>query len=373
MNNTGQQRILFIDAARGLAVILALFGHSLFAFGPWSQLAKEQRIILSLFTHYATPSFIVLFGMMLELVYYPKLIHQGITSVIPRLLHRSLLCYVAYLVISTAWIIKNHLPLSNILTASLFLEKNTYTIIFKFWTIALLFAILLLIFRQRRGIAITIIVGSSPWLFLPVLDLIHWPDRSNPLAHLTSFMFGRPTQLSPISLFHSTPLIMVGMLLGHILRKGIRENRWSLFYGTIGLILLMSFSILMILCLKIPPMALLSWYQSRLRYFHHIGYYALGLIEALIGLLLLSWLIPPKTQSHHKLRPLFVFGRSSLLAYTLGNLILIAWPVHARISLFRTLIYDLVIVSCITVVLLIIDAIKFKEREKGKVPITEKY
>ena len=100
-----ERRIVFVDAARGLAVALALYIHSLATFGAWYHLPRLGQALVRLVTSAATPTFIVLFGAMLEMVYYPGLVEGGRRRVRVRLLRRSWNCYVAYLAVVAASVV----------------------------------------------------------------------------------------------------------------------------------------------------------------------------------------------------------------------------------------------------------------------------
>src|SRR5436309_3010873 len=111
-----ERRIVFVDAARGLAVALALYIHSLATFGSWYRLPLLGQGLVRLITSAATPTFVVLFGAMLEMVYYRGLVQGGAARVRTRLLHRSWSCYVAYLATVAASVLggrRRHGPLGG--------------------------------------------------------------------------------------------------------------------------------------------------------------------------------------------------------------------------------------------------------------------
>lgn len=342
---------------------MALLSHGMGTFHLLSQLDTTQKIFFEFLSHFATPTFILLFGMMLELVYHPKLAKEGTNAVVRRLLQRSLLCYLGYLVIAMAWIIKKNLPLSQLLETCLFLEKNSLNAIFKFWTVALLLAIPLLFLRKRKGLIVTVCFCLGTWLIVPLLNNIPWPARDHPLSYLTAFLLGKPSYMSPISLLHSMPLIGIGMFLGQALLIGKETRSFRIFYQRMGWILVLSFAFLLMLNLsnKMSIEALVAGYRVWLRYQHHLSYYTIGLIESLIGLLILSWIMSPKAQRQSKYSILLIFGRSSLLAYILGNLLLIFWPNQSTVSISKGFFHYIILMICLSCVLMVLDKLTVKK------------
>src|SRR5437870_3497059 len=149
-------------AARGLAVALALYIHSLATFGSWYRLPLLGQGLVRLITSAATPTFVVLFGAMLEMVYYRGLVQGGAARVRARLLHRSWSCYVAYLATVAASVLGGRRGVLHGVAAALSLGDSQYGNILKFYAFALLLAIPLLDFRRRRGLVPTVVVGLVP-------------------------------------------------------------------------------------------------------------------------------------------------------------------------------------------------------------------
>ena len=98
-----KERLNFIDVARTLAIILALFSHAMIDFEGWKLLGSIAAPI-RLLTRSATPLFIFMFGMMLELVYLKKLEQQGLSPVAKRLAVRSLQCYIGLCFNGDGWL-----------------------------------------------------------------------------------------------------------------------------------------------------------------------------------------------------------------------------------------------------------------------------
>ncbi len=359
MKNTNSRRIIFLDAARGLAVIVALFSHGMIIFRVWKQWDKDFNPIFGLvlrdLMHFATPSFIVLFGIMLEIVYYNKIQKIGEKAVRYRLLQRSLICYLGYcsaLVIGT---LKGTLSIHESLAASVFLGDGHFNNVIKFWVIALILAIPLMNFRLRFGLNLTVCAGLSLWLLVPFLDHFSWPHVSHPLAHLSAFLFGRPMGLSQISFLHSLALIVLGMLLGRTLLIGMKAQHFRLFYKTLGCLIIASVVVIIGLAIHISPMQVLICYDNIFRELHHIGYYVIGLTQALIGLLCLSWLFPLNKQYDPKFSLLVIFGRFSLFSFVLGNIFLEFVLKEIPITIFTAILYSFLLIGFLGVILIILE------------------
>ena len=67
-----KQRIVGIDLARSFAILLVTWKHSMASFGARGQLEGVANVGLELLIQLATPTFLILFGAMLELVYRPR-------------------------------------------------------------------------------------------------------------------------------------------------------------------------------------------------------------------------------------------------------------------------------------------------------------
>jgi hypothetical protein len=82
------ERLNFIDVARSWAVGLALFAHGVSTFGGMASLGSTSPFV-QLLVRTATPTFVFMFGIMLELVYARRARDRGMGVVSRRLLLRS--------------------------------------------------------------------------------------------------------------------------------------------------------------------------------------------------------------------------------------------------------------------------------------------
>lgn len=312
--SSSQPRLIFVDVLRSLAIGLALTAHALNDFNIPSQLSENGFIIIRSVTRAATPSFIFLFGMMMELVYARKLKEVGPSTIVPKLIWRSLQCYFGYLITVSAGFVAGLFDITHALQAAVFIFGGHHGNILKFYTVALVVAIPLLILRNRVGLFPILILCLSMWGFSPLLKAVNsiHVGRFNGLLELL-------VQMIPFSL----TFIGAGMFAGTALRNQGKALVRSFYRHTttIGAICL---AIVGFLVWKSSPgevlHAYLDYYEYRQSY--HIGYYAIGLLQT-IGLCLLFFhLFPPPKQQLSPRSFVLSFGRSSLLSFTLGNVVL---------------------------------------------------
>ena len=73
-----RRRYIFVDVLCSLAIALAMAAHALNDFDVLSRLTEAEFTAVRFLTRAATPSFIFMFGMMLELVYARRISTSGI-------------------------------------------------------------------------------------------------------------------------------------------------------------------------------------------------------------------------------------------------------------------------------------------------------
>lgn len=298
---------------------MALFHHAMVDLRAWELLSSLERTGLLLVVRAATPTFIIVFGMMLEIVYVRRLERHGFAPVARRLLVRSAQCYAGYVATIVAGLIAGHLSLRGATAAGLFLQDAYFGNILKFYTLALLFAVPLLWLRQRGGMTGLLAVGAGLWLFQPLLASIIDPPSG--LAHGMSFLMGIGDFTGP-SVWHGLTFVVLGMLLGRALRHDWPAHMHR-FYGVATGVMIAAGIVVFFFVLQSSPGDVLWNYVDTRAYrsANHPGYYAIGSLSAVAMLLALSWLIPRDGKAA-LVPPLLVLGNSSLLAFTLGNVIL---------------------------------------------------
>jgi hypothetical protein len=306
-------RFVFVDALRSLAIALALAAHAVNDFGIPQHLSGIEFSVLRGLTRAAAPSFIFMFGMMLELVYARRIADSGFTAVVPKLMWRSLQCYMGYVVTVLAGWGFGLFDWAHAAHAMLFIFGAHHGNILKFYTVALLVAIPLLALRTRMGLGPTLAVCFGLWLLSPLL---------NAIAALPVGRFGGILELGAQTIPYSLTFVAAGMWVGNSLRQP--EHLSARFHRHVGLLLLASAGGAALLMLHSSPSAVLHSYLDYYEYrqSHHIGYYLLGLLQALGLCLVFFHLVPYRRSLLSPSAAVLTFGRTSLLSFTLGNVVL---------------------------------------------------
>ncbi len=311
-----KQRVYFVDFARSYAIFLALFDHSLNDFNIWSNYPFEQYAVIKLFTSSATPTFLFLFGMMLELIYLKRLKANGLSSIRPQLVKRSLQCYLGFMLTSLAGFIGGYLTLKAFLGSSFFVVNTHYGNILKIYCVMIILAMPLLLFRRKFGIWLTVLLCCSYWLVYPFTQDFEFSNGS--IGIFMSSIFGVGGKSGP-SVFNSLSIVAIGMLSASFIDF---KDKWK--FPKMNLYLLLTLSILLGSILIFIPWKdfVESYFSNSYRYNNNPIYYLVALILAVIHVLVFSTLIPLNTKLKTWTRHLLVFGRNSLSAFTIGNIIL---------------------------------------------------
>ncbi|MAE70401.1 MAG: hypothetical protein CME06_08045 [Gemmatimonadetes bacterium] len=326
-SRSGLGRIAFIDFARATAIVLALLSHTLADFGVWKLMGADLALLPHAFTRSATPTFVLLFGIMLELVYFPRIDKWGMEGVAERLRRRSFQCYAAYLATVAACAVGGTRQPVQALMAAFLVRDGYLGNILKFYTVALLMAIPLVRFRHKKGMTWTMLLAVGIWALAPVLEWLPWKGlgmRTDPLAVrcLASFFFGVGSATGP-SVLNGLTLVILGMGLGNVLRRHRRGDLAS-FYGVCVLVALFCGAIVTYLIAGSSVLDVAHNYVNIKGYrnSNHPGYYAIGAISAMVILVASSLLSPIARKVPYPLSAPRCLGQSSLLAFTMGNIIL---------------------------------------------------
>ncbi len=326
-SRSGLGRIAFIDFARSAAIVLAVLSHTLADFGVWKLMGSDLALIPHMVTRSATPTFVLLFGIMLELVYLPRIEKWGMKRVAARLRRRSFQCYAAYLATVAACAVGGTRQPVQALMAAFLVRDGYLGNILKFYAVALLVAIPLVRFRHKKGMAWTLLLAAGIWALSPTLEWLPWRGlgmRTDPRAVrcLASFFFGAGSATGP-SVLNGMTLVILGMGLGTVLRRHRRGDLAS-FYAVCGLVALFCGAVVTYLVAGTSVLHVAHNYVDITGYrnTNHPGYYAIGAISA-IGLLVASSMLSPVARKiPYPLSATRCLGQSSLLAFTMGNIVL---------------------------------------------------
>jgi hypothetical protein len=214
------KRIVAIDLCRSAAIMLAMLSHCLWTVGYFDVAHYSgASLVLRLVIAASTPTFIVLFGVMLEIVYVPMQRANGGTKVARRLISRAIQCSLFYaasvLVLLLAW---PHFGFLYALRCELFMGATPLSGILAFYFVMMLLAPALVGLRIRYGLwplvtaAVGILASYGLLMSLPTPRQFGAPPALDTLA-LLLFGRGEPGLGGP-SVMHGFTLVVLGMALG---------------------------------------------------------------------------------------------------------------------------------------------------------------
>lgn len=316
--SSSSHRIYFVDFARSVAIMLAVMDHSMNDFG----MVPADTPLLKVITTSATPTFLLLFGMMLEIIYLGRLRKAGIRKMAFGMVNRSFQCYIGYFLNTVAGVIGGYQALKGAFAAAIFFGNCHFGNILKLYTVMLVVAIPLMWFRNKYGIGWTVVLGLSPWIFYPLFQYI--PDFHNNVEIFTSYMVGIGNQGGP-SVLYSLTLVVIGMLSASFIS---RENKKS-FYVKTSAILAVLLVLVAIVFMNIPFEVLKHNHLNNIyRDHNHPIYYLFSATLGLAVALFCAILIPVGAKVSKVTYEYMAFGRSSLTAFTVCNVILSLIVVH---------------------------------------------
>jgi hypothetical protein len=314
--SSSSKRIYFVDFARSFAIMLALTDHSMNDFHIWEKYSVQTFTVLKVLTTSATPTFILLFGMMLEIIYLGKLRRSGLRKTASGLVNRSFQCYIGYFLTTVAGVIGGLQLLKGAVAANVFFGNNHFGNILKIYTVLLIVAIPLIWFRNKFGIRWTVVLGFAPWLLYPLFQLL--PPVHGNVGIFTTYMFGFGDQGGP-SIMLSLTMVTIGMLAASFISF---ENRNQFRIKTMGLLGVLIVAVVLVFVFVPLDTLHRNHTQNIYRDSNHPIYYlfstTLGLTVALIS----SFIIPIGSHISKATHTFLAFGRSSLTAFTVGNIFL---------------------------------------------------
>lgn len=330
-------RIVGLDAARSLAILLAMSSHVYADVGLGAHIPSEMALPLRIMFQVATPVFILLFGAMLEIVYLPRFTSESKISISSRLVFRALQCWLLYAVsIFTLFIFDDGYSLAFSISCLLFMGNSPYTEILKFYAVALAVAPLLLWIRVRIGLVPLILVAATYQAAWPILHSL--PDARHDLgmplqvARFLKFVtgFGSP-QLAGPSVLHGLTLVIAGQAFGNAVlgrrykpmdRQGLALDS-SNFGRRIFMLLISTIGLASMGAFIIPHEVFVGLANMSLRMNSHVLYFVIGAVSAVLVSLAFIWIIDVrKMVSSRFWFMLSFFGRTSMFTFAWGNIML---------------------------------------------------
>ncbi|WP_405405955.1 heparan-alpha-glucosaminide N-acetyltransferase domain-containing protein [Paracoccus sp. Ld10] len=330
-------RIIGLDATRSLAIVLAMSSHVYADVNIGTHLPDPVVRMMWFFFQFATPTFILLFGTMLEIVYQPRwttpLARHRVAT---RLLSRAFQCWVLYaLTIFVLFLTDDGYSIKYSIAAVLFMGNSPYAEILKFYAITLAFAPVLLWLRGRFGLwplVIAAIAYHAAWPLLTSLPDVE-SDLGAPrhIASLSQFLtgFGELSRAGP-SILHGLTLVVVGQCLGNYLVGQSRAGLQGLstagnagFGRRVRTVLVGGVMLALIGGLFIDRTVIDGLSQGLLRRDSHPMYFAAGILSATVMTMLFVWLIDVHRigRTDAWVRATF-FGRTSMFTFAWGNILL---------------------------------------------------
>lgn len=320
-----KQRIVGIDLARSFAILLVTWKHSMASFGARGQLEGAANVGLELLMQLATPIFLILFGAMLELVYRPRFEAGKRIETAKRLYRRAWQCYGYYaLAIISFFLIMGTYSLKSLPLVFTGFISVPYSHLLAFYTVALALSPWLLALRLRVGLVPLVSVAllvhlAHPFMNnLPQAPLLFGKDY---LQHMSGFLYGQGVDFIGPSLVHGLSLVILGMLFGSGLRPSTDSAGKMTLSSTISLWMVGTACVTIAYCWdwSSPEHTMNTLLDATLRMESHPLYFSIGLL----GTLIITWVC----LASHDLRglkfgyPIRVFGRRSLFAFGIGNIL----------------------------------------------------
>ena len=169
-------RHAFIDAARSAAILGALTAHAVNAFAVWDAVppGAAKGIANALF-YACTPTFFLLFGVMLEWVYVGRRERDGAATVSRQLAKRAGQCWLGLALGIVCAYFGGRLAGDQLLAALLNLIDTPNSGILRFYAAALLICIPVVMVRPLMGPRLPLILVGVIWAGAALMHLLPWP------------------------------------------------------------------------------------------------------------------------------------------------------------------------------------------------------
>ncbi|OYX66189.1 MAG: hypothetical protein B7Y88_04640 [Sphingomonadales bacterium 32-64-17] len=320
-------RIVGIDLARSIAILLAMASHvwvvaylGEFYRGAW---VTALRVAMAS----ATPTFIVLFGTMLEIVYLPRFGPGARRATSTRLLSRAAQCWLLYcLSVVVLFLTRDDYSAKFSIATILMLGVTPFTDILKFYVVVLAIAPILIWARQRFGLVALTVGAIAIHLLYPLFISLPTPAGSNmpiEVGRLWKFLFGLgEAQLGGPSIMRGITLVLAGMVIGKFLIGPNKAQPRSEDIRHKATLLLLGAGIpVSLLFIMLDHETVRSLGNLSLRIAEHPLYFLVGVLCASV-LTAASVLLTTAVWTDREWRVLAFFGRTSLFTFAFGNILL---------------------------------------------------
>lgn len=318
-------RIVGIDLARSFAILLVTWKHAMACFGARGQLESFANTFLELLMQLATPIFLILFGAMLELVYRQRFEAGRTIETANRLYRRALQCYGYYaLAIIVFFVVKGTYSLKSLPLVFTGFISVPYSHLLAFYTVALALSPWLLAMRAKVGLLPIVAVALFVHIAHPVISqlpsapLLFGRDY---LQHMSGFLYGQGVDFIGPSLIHGLSLVVIGMLFGWGLRPSVTGSG-KITLSPILSMVITGVAVLVVACAwnwTSPQSTMDALLGATLRIESHPLYFSIGVL----GALSVTWffMITHDLLGMRIGYPIRLFGRRSLFAFGIGNIL----------------------------------------------------
>ena len=350
-------RISGLDTARAIAIFFAINAHSLSRFGVIEVLPDNIALCLNVILRSATPTLIILYGAMLEIVYQSRIKEYKDTAYKKRLLMRSMQCYFGLILIALGTLIGGSTTLTGFMGALLFLWNAPYSSLLLFYMFSMIISIYIIELRNR-SLSYLLLLPVIIWTLHPVIKLV--PEMPFPFTYLGSALFGIGNEVGP-SIIHGLSFILVGMLIGNyfVQRKhGNDSSRIS------GCIFFLFFGLIAVSALFMNSHGFINTMEgyadaNAYRSANHPVYYLIGCLS---GILVISaGFFICNIVGEEAARYINVFGVCSLFIYSFGNFLLNALPAGSYETDFALLFSCLFIIAMYLIGLIYSNAVIYSK------------
>lgn len=320
-------RIVGIDIARSVAILLAMASHvwTVSLMGDFFQ--GSWAVVLKLTMAASTPTFIILFGTMLEIVYFPRFRPGQKRKTSAKLLSRALQCWILYsLSVAVLFLVRTDYSARFSIATVMMMGVTPFTDILKFYAIVLAISPILLLVRNQIGLAPLVIAGLAIHLAYPALVALPTPtELSLPVevGRIWKFLFGLgDVQLGGPSVLRGITLVIAGMAFGRILISYSTDQRNAVnIRNRAAIILIVSGIFLAVFLFFLDSESMRNLGNMTLRIAGHPLYFLFSLLASCV-LTSAAVVLTAQSNSHKFWRDLAFFGRTSLFTFAFGNMLL---------------------------------------------------
>lgn len=320
-------RIIGIDVARSIAILLAMGSHVWtvsrigdFYEGRWVEVLRIGMAA-------ATPTFIILFGTMLEIVYLPRFTPGRRSTTSAKLLSRAVQCWLLYaLSVLVLFLVHDSYSAMFSVATILMLGVTPFTDILKFYSIVLILAPILLWARCRLGLIALVVAAVAVHLAYPLLITLPTPTElklPTEIDRLWKFLFGLgEAQLGGPSVMHGISLVIIGMAIGRALIGAFEALRDDASLRRRATIILVSAGApLAFLFVILDENTIHDLGNMSLRIAGHPLYFFVGMLFACV-LTTTAVLVTTLCGPSRIWRFSAFLGRTSLFTFSFGNILL---------------------------------------------------